>query len=213
MKKIIILIVFIVLKSFSFAQFTTITPKLGFTFSNTPGFDNVNYKPGYLFGGSTEYVLTSKFAIKPELLIEQKGCKRDVMFTDLNGWALGTNTLFYTWNYLMLPVQVLYSPFQSNIIYFSAGGYAGYMLWATQRMKGNIDGERINKKSKLDISNYNRWDVGLNIGAGTNIPFGVNDKIEIGFKYEYAFITDRFHLPPATRTFSLSVGYKIRIKE
>ena len=73
MKKIIILIVFIALKSFAFGQFTTISPKIGLTLSQCKDFDNVKYKPGYLFGVSALYKLSPKFAMKPGILIEQKG--------------------------------------------------------------------------------------------------------------------------------------------
>ena len=213
MKKLSILIVFITISSITFGQFTTFTPKLGITYSNTPGFDKINYKPGFLFGVSTEYVLNRDFAIKPELLLEQKGCKGDQQLSDANGWLVGTVTFFDTWNYLTLPVQLQYSPFHSNIISFTAGGYAGYMLSVSERMKGEINGVSMNNYMKPDVSAFNRWDVGLNIGAGTAIPLGAKNKIEIAFKYEYAFQTDRFHLPPRTLTFSLSAGYVINIKK
>jgi len=210
MKKIIILIVFIALKSFTFGQFNAITPKIGLTLSQCKDFDNAKYKPGYLFGVSALYKLSPKFAIKPEILIEQKGFQTKANFTDENGWLVGTGNAFYTWNYIALPLQVQYSPFKSNNIFLSAGGYIGYMLWGNERTTGGT-GDIKNERSKLDISNYNRFEIGFNAGGGITIPLKDKNKIEVGLRYERTFRNNAAKFPSGTNTFSLAVGYEINI--
>ena len=194
----------------TFGQFATITPKIGLTLSNCKDFDDTKYKPGYLFGVSALYKLSPKFAIKPELLIEQKGFQMKANFTDENGWLVGTGTAFYTWNYITLPLQVQYSLFKSNNIFVAAGGYAGYMLWGSERTTGGI-GDIKNERSKLDISGYNRFEIGFNAGGGINIPVSAKNKIEVGLRYERTFRNNEAKFPSGTSTFSLAVGYAINI--
>lgn len=209
MKKTVFLLIFISANLFSFAQFVNVTPKIGLTISTARGFDELNYRPGYLFGASAEYFLNTNISIKPELLIEQKGVHGEIQFTDMNGWSLGVSDWYETWNYLTLPLQIQYNPFERNGIYFTAGGYIGYLLWASDRINSENAGGT-NQKEKIDISGYNKWDAGLSAGAGIGIPFNEKSGIDVALKYEYAFLTDKGRMPPATHTFSLSVGYIIK---
>jgi hypothetical protein len=212
MKKIILLLGLIFMKSMSYSQFTAFTPTIGLTLSNCKDFDNTKYKPGSLFGVSTLYMLSPKFAFKPELLIEQKGFQMKESYTDENGWLLGTGTAFYTWNYITLPLQIQYSLINSNNIFITAGGYAGYMLWGNKRTTGGT-GDIKNEKSKLDIGNNNRFEVGFNAGGGINIPINGINKIEIEFRYERSFRDQNYRYPSATTTFSLSAGYTIDLRK
>lgn len=210
MKKLFILTLLFSVNLISSAQFTSITPKVGLTVSKARGFDQINYKPGYLFGASATYVLNSKISLKPELLIEQKGSQGEIQFTDENGWSLGVSDWYSTWNFLTLPLQIQYNPFERIGIYLTAGGYAGYLLWASDRINSENAGGT-NQKEKIDISGYNKWDAGLCAGAGIGIPFNEKSGIDVALKYEYAFLTDNGRMPPATHTFSLSVGYIIKL--
>ena len=211
MKKLIILIVFISISSFTFGQFTTITPKIGLTFSQCKDYDNAKYKPGYLFGASAMYTLSPKFTIKPELLIEQKGFKVKIEYQNDNGSMVDFNSL-YSWNYLTLPIQVQYSLLKSNNVFVTAGGYAGYMLWASEKKIGGT-GDVNNSRTKTDISNYNRFEVGFNAGGGLNIPVTAKNKIEVGLRYERTLRFDKTHFPTGTNTFLLSVGYGINFRK
>lgn len=208
MKKFFILTLFFTISLISFGQFTSITPKIGLTVSKARGFDNIQYKPGLLFGASAEYLLNSKLSLKPELLIEQKGSHGEIQYTDLNGWPLGVADWYNTWNYLTLPIQIQFNPFEKNGIYLTAGAFAGYLLWASERINAENAGGT-NESEKADISGYNKWDAGVCAGAGIAIPLNEKGGIEVGLKYEYAFLADRNRMPPVTHTFSLSVGYTL----
>jgi len=208
MKKLFILTLLFSINIISFGQFTSISPKLGLTVSKARGYDKISYKSGYLFGASAAYLLNSKLSLKPELLIEQKGSRGEIEFTDQNGWSLGVADWYSTWNYLTLPFQIQYNLFERNGIYLSAGGYAGYLLWASDKINAENAGGT-NESAKTDISGYNKWDAGLCAGVGIGIPLNKKGGIDVGLKYEYAFLIDKGRMPPVTHTFSLSVGYTI----
>lgn len=196
----------------SYGQINTVIPKLGATFSSTKDMaEDPKYKPGYLLGVSAGYRLDPKISFIPELLLEQKGFYKSVAATDMNGQIVGSFDVYYTWNYLTLPIQLRYYPLKNERFLLSAGGYAGYLVGATERTKGDLEGSEINNREKKDISDYNHWDYGINISAGTNIPFTEKSGIEVCFRYEHGlnFASDR--IPTPTQTFSLSVGYIIGV--
>lgn len=205
MKRIIILVLIGTINAAIFAQFTSVTPKVGMTFSNMNDYFE-KYKIGYLVGASTEYRFTSKFALKPELLLEQKGGRDEVILTDENGWAVGISEYYLYSNYLSLPIQLKYSPFNGNKIFFLAGGYAGYLLWANNCVIG-ADGKY--HSVKADKAYLNLWDVGLSIGSGLDIPLSEKSGIQVDFKYEYALLNSAFF--STANTFSLSLGYMLNL--
>jgi hypothetical protein len=162
-------------------------------------------------GASAVYELSSKFAIKPELLIEQKGFMSKIVFTDLNGRPTGTATSPVTWNYLVLPVQFRYGFFKNNFVFISAGSYAGYMLWAADRFIN--DGSLDSNREKLDIHQFHRFEMGINAGGGIDIPLHGENKLEVEFRYDRSFRDQKNRFPTGTTTFSLSAGYAINLRK
>ncbi len=136
-----------------------------------------------------------------------------IIYTDENGWAIGTANTAVTWSYLVLPVQVRYSFFKNNILFISAGSYAGYMLWATDRLIKKGASSTNNSREKLVINQFLRFEIGLNAGVGINIPINGENKFEIEFRYERSFRDQNYRLPTATTTFSLSAGYTINLRK
>jgi len=202
MKKLFSLIIICVFHSFAFAQFISVTPKIGMTVSNMKDYYE-KYKIGYMFGAAAEYKLSAKVVLKPELLLEQKGGQDAMTFTDENGWVVGIYNVHISSNYLNLPIQLKYSPFTSNNIFFTAGGFAGYLLWANLKA---VDPEGNYHLSKhIDKDFMNQWDVGFSLGSGTDIPLSEKGGIQVEIKYEHSLLNSAFFL--TDNTFSLSVGY------
>jgi hypothetical protein len=202
MKKIIILVLISTFNAFAFSQFTSVTPKVGMTVSNMKDYFE-KYKFGYLIGASAEYKLSEKFVLKPELLLEQKGGQDKLVLSDENGWPLGKYNVYLTSNYLNLPILLKYSPFNGNKIYFTAGGYAGYLLWTSRKTvdpEGNSD-----FNNNFEKASFNQWDVGFSLGSGIDIPLNEKSGIQIDVKYERALLNSAFF--STGNTFSLSVGY------
>jgi hypothetical protein len=205
MKKVIILILMSTFNAFAFAQFTSVTPKAGISFSNMKDYYE-KYKIGYLVGASAEYKFSSKFSLKPDLLLEQKGGQGEFAATDENGWTVGIYNIYFSLNYLTLPIQLKYNPFAGNRIYFTAGGYAGYLLWANEKMVGPDGNNHLYKN--IDKAFLNQWDVGFSLGSGVDIPLNEKSGIQVDFKYEHALLNSA--LFSTANTFSLSVGYAFK---
>jgi hypothetical protein len=84
------------------------------------------------------------------------------------------------------------------------------MLWGSKGITGGTRDIK-NEESKLDIDNFNRFEVGFNAGGGIYIPINGKNKIEIEFKYERSFRNQKSMYPTGTTTFSLSAGYAIKL--
>lgn len=209
MKKLFILTIIFTVNVFAFGQFTTITPKVGITVSNMKDFYR-KYKTGYLVGASVEFELNRKVALKPELLLEQKGGCDEVEFTDENGWSLGLSDVYLTFNNLTLPVQLKFSPFNNNKIYFTAGEYLGYLLWVGERLNSK-NGESRNNKIDMDRKYFTRWEVGFSIGSGIDIPLSKKGGIQVDLRYENAFAHFNPRILTTANTFSISVGYMLNL--
>jgi hypothetical protein len=205
MKKFIFLVLISTINAFGFAQLTAVTPKIGMTVSNMKVYFE-KYKIGYLFGASAEYKFSSKFSLKPDLLLEQKGGQDEFAATDENGWIVGIYNVNLSTNYLSLPIQLKYNPFSGNRIYFTAGGYAGYLLWANEKMFGPDGNSHLNRN--IDKVFLYQWDLGISLGSGVDIPLNEKSVIQVDFKYEHALLNSA--LFSTANTFSLSVGYAFK---
>jgi opacity protein-like surface antigen len=207
MKKLFMLIIIFTINVLAFGQFTSLTPKVGITVSNMKDFYR-KYKTGYLVGASVEFELNSKVVLRPELLLEQKGGCDKVEFTDENGWSMGQSDVYLTFNNLTLPVQLKFSPFNNNKIYFTAGEYVGYLLWVGERVNSK-DGDYRNNRIDMEKKYFTRWELGFSIGSGIDIPLSKKGDIQVDLRYENAFAHFNPRIFTTANTFSLSVGYMI----
>jgi hypothetical protein len=209
MRKVNFLLLFSSFCLVSFGQLTTVTPKAGVTLSKARNFifEKEYFKPGFLFGVEADFNLSSKLVFKPELVFEQKGTLQKTEGVDLNGHPMGTIKMFYTWNYISIPLTLKYMPFAKNQIYFQGGGYAGYLLGETRRMQYSEAGVDHDEKESKDVSGYGKWDIGLLAGGGIDIPVGKRNAIRFDARCGFAFNLGGSEMPPATDTFGLSAGY------
>jgi hypothetical protein len=209
MKKLFIILVSLTFSSISFGQFTVITPKVGLTISRLRDFPDTYFKPGFAFGVSAEYLFTPKFSLLPLIGLEQKGFLEKGVFVEMSG-ATSDYKRYISLNYMNLPVMLKYNPFQSNGIYFIAGGFGGYLIAVTERLQATIEDSNYDEKTKKEASDYYRWNSGLSAGGGYDIPIKGKGRINVEIKYEFDVHLEK-DIFPTTHTFILSLGYSIGI--
>lgn len=210
MKRLFFFVLFLTLNQLLSAQFTVITPKIGLALSKNKDFI-VYYKPGYEFGITSEYQFKNKWSIMPALNLEQKGYLEKGVLTENNG-STSNYKIYYSFNYLNLPVVIKYNLIKSNGLYITTGGYAGYMISVTQRFIGIVEGSDVNKKEKKDVSHFYRWNAGFSAGCGYDIPIRKKDRINFDLRFEYD-IRLKKNIYPTSNTFVLSVGYSIGVRK
>jgi len=209
MKKLYLFLLLSSISFISFGQFKTFTPKAGITLSNARNFifEKEYYKPGFMTGVASEYLISSKLSLVPELIFEQKGTLQKVDGVDANGHSVGIVKMYYAWNYIGVPMLVKYKPFAKHQIYLQGGGYADFLISETRRLKYTEDGIDHDEKDNTDISGYGKWDIGVLAGGGIDIPVGKRNALQIDARYAFAFNLGGATMPPATVTFTLSAGY------
>jgi len=165
----------IAMSTLSFAQ--TFGIKGGMNLSNISNTDdtfdadadvNSKSKVGFNGGVFANFPVAESFSIQPELLYNGLGTKITGKDTEGNEDALTMNL-----DYLSLPVM-----FQYNLVpqfYLEAGPQFSYML--SSKLKYNDESQDI------DTDNFNKFDIGVGIGAGFNITpqFGINARYVAGF--------------------------------
>lgn len=173
--KLVLLITFCFLATFTFAQETMTGLKGGANFSNlyVDDVDDENMKIGFNAGVFHRTQFTYNFGIQPELLFSQKGSELHYdgsLFT-------GSGSYKFNLNYLELPVLFVASFGSFNI---HAGPYAAFLIGA--KIKDVDDDGDINDIEELDRDDFNTFDVGLSGGIGFDFPGGI-----FGLRYNYGF--------------------------
>jgi hypothetical protein len=160
MKKVLLLgILSILFVGSAFAELPKIGITAGLNVSNTTLFSDNSFKAGFQAGVVSDFSITEKFSIIPELLFSQRGYKnKNIHLVDIQGNFTG-ETVTETFNYLQLPINAAYKfnvGNDSKIIVF-AGPYLGYALSA------NVNGASI----AIGSNGYlKRFDFGMNAGVG-----------------------------------------------
>ncbi|WP_420574302.1 porin family protein [Kordia sp.] len=125
--------------------------------------DGVKMHAGLHLGVMSEFSLTEKFSIQPELVYSQQGANQDVNFILLQDIAAPAVTLKARYNYLNLPVIAKY--YVTNGLSIEAGPQVGFLLSAKQKGQG----EDVDVKD--GVKNI---DFGLNVGLGYKLTNGLS---------------------------------------
>lgn len=138
--------------------------------------DGVSPRIGVHLGVMSEFSLSEKFSIQPELIYSQQGAQQDVAFT-LDGFTLQEEELKARHNYLNLPILAKYYITENFSI--EAGPQIGFLLSAEQEGSGvEVDAKEALKSidfaASLGVS-Y-KLNNGLNFSARYNAGLSdVND--------------------------------------
>lgn len=206
MKKLLFGIILILISGITFGQFISLTPKIGFTLSDY--YEKIlvetTFKLGYSFGVSSNFSLSRKLDLKPELMFKQKGTKSAGLPND--------NIQYYTFNYLNIPLLIKYNLGKKNNSFINGGIYTGYLLKATSRFKGTLNGVYYDEKSNEDLSVFNKFDFGVGIGGGIRIPINDKNGILVDLRYNFALTftnkKDNAVIYPKQHTIGLYIGYE-----
>lgn len=180
MRKIISLLLFLLISTFSYSQMS-FGAQAGFSLADTKSGHSItpdaNVKPSYYFGGIAEYKF-SKYAIIFEPIYTDAGSQGE---SDLRSNPEDAPELYksvqhiQTVNFYLSGKYYVYDKFGVLL-----GGYVGAILSAENKLKdsGNLP-------SSLDNTDYlSKIDYGISIGADYNIykGFAVNIKYSFGLK-------------------------------
>ena len=214
MKKIIL---FITILSISFsinAQNSKISfgAKTGINLSKyTPDlyFENIKLadyqsKTGFYIGGFTNIKISDKFRIQPELLFSIQGTKIlsegiPMFNSDGSLTKIGSFEIKLSESTIYVPIILQY--FISNKINLEGGIQLGYIL----NIKQEITKYSTNKNltTANNISSYEKFDLGLNIGVG----FNIFQNFRLNARYFLGVIERANSIKPSN--FSLGIEYKL----
>lgn len=139
--------------------------KVGLNISTLTGdVEDVKSKVGPLFGVFADYSISDKLSIQPELLFSMQGCKVESVYEDEEGSF--DEDFSIKLNYVIVPIMVKFYLVEG--LSLQAGPQLGFLTTA------KADDEDM----KDDV---NKFDLGLNIGAGYEMENGLG----VGLRYNF----------------------------
>jgi hypothetical protein len=162
----------------SFAQFVSVTPKVGMGISTghlyfgSP-FKGQRFAPK--FGLATEYRLSDKYALKAELFWNQQRYVLEGMFIDDSGTTSHYGKLIVRPSLLDIPLSLQKNFGHNRNWFWSVGTYTSYLLGTSTVFESGS----IREVSRGKLSGANRFLWGLSTGFGVKLPVSDKNKILI----------------------------------
>ncbi len=180
--------------------------KAGTNYSQFIGDSDDIYKGkiGYYVGGYFNIGLSDKLSLRPELMMVNQGTKfsRSVPYglgPDLNNENMESNL-----NDLSILIPVTFRYELVGRLFLELGPQVGYLVKRTEVFKKTpFDSSVEGAKSKYPLSQFDRFDFGLNGGLG----FDLTDRLELNARYSWGLIELDDHYK--TSVVSLGLGFKI----
>ncbi len=102
-----------------------------------------------------------------------------------------------------------------NNVYLMAGGTAGWLEKAWNKVSGTESGREFSSTNPIDIKdpNWNRNAFAADFGLGGNVPLGKNSKIKIEVRYQYSLsnLSSNNNVDASISPLILNVGYLHRL--
>lgn len=145
-----------------------------------------NRKFGFYFGGFTNIKLSKKIKIQPEILFALQGSEIlqegfELRNSQNEAPVIGNFRANVNESTIIVPITLQY--FFTDDFYVEMGPQIGYIIDRKQTIKENIfdQFEGFNDVSPLP-SEYDKFDVGMNVGTGYKISnnFGINGRFFFG---------------------------------
>lgn len=199
MKKILLSIVAIfAMMTISNAQNIGATIGANFANVNSDDFENQNSKFNFTIGLFSEFMLSDKVGLQPELVLSGQGFKYDDIDLSGGGSVPLTVQLKQKFTYVNVPILVNY--YVAENFYLQAGPYLGILTNAELNVAGTLGifgGE--NKDA------FKGTDFGAAIGAGLKV-----DKFNIGLRYQVGLsnIAEDNAVDIKNRVVHISFGYR-----
>jgi hypothetical protein len=212
MKRIVLLLLSAGMAFTSSAQ-VLIGPKIGVNFATLRAIkiegaakdainDNLGYKTGMQFGVALHKGINETVGFQTELLFSQLGAELTIPGTAASTGveAIPEQVVKIKNSYLQLPVMVKFAFGDEDFNFFlNAGPYLGF--WTAQ--------EYDDEEPEDFTDQQNRWDVGLNGGAGIGFDAGPGQLILEG-RYGFGLLSlqnDNNEADITNRAISVSLGY------
>lgn len=167
---------------------------------------------GYLLGGFARYDYNSRWSFQAELNYSRKGAQQD-SDSLATGVALDSGlTAASRYNYLSIPLNVRYYPWEDYGIYFTAGPSLSYLIHA--ELQGTGGEFSLTSDDRIDIADrLNKIDVGATVGIGFNWA----RMLDLTLRYQYSFTNtvDNAHARTTStgsfnnRTVQVILGFKL----
>lgn len=205
MKKGLILVLFALVSTVSFAQISW-SGKVGMNMSNFTGDAETDMRVGFNLGVGMEYSFTDLWSLQTGLMFSQKGAKFDAG----EGESVKYNPL-----YLEIPVMAgaRFAVTDNQSVLVKAGPYFGIGIAGKVKSEYSEEGESFSEKGDFfgdgeDQFGGKRFDCGLGIGVAYEInKFFVSLDGQFGFTpvvdYDMEGVSN-----PKNMNFSIGVGYK-----
>lgn len=204
MKRIILAAVAVFAFGFTYAQKAQFGIKGGLNVANQnysgDGAPSPSSIIGFNVGGFTEFKMSEKFSIQPELLYSTQGSKMN-MVVNYDGTDYETENTFKL-SYINIPVMFKY--YATNKFSLEAGPQIGFLV--DSKLKTDVLGQSVTQDAK---NIFESIDFGLNLGAG----YYFTEKFSAGVRYNLGLSNvlktesgDDSKIKNSV--FSLSVGYK-----
>ncbi len=201
----------------SFAQFVSVTPKVGMGISTghlyfgSP-FKGQRFAPK--FGLATEYRLSDKYALKGELFWNQQRYVLEGMFADDTGTGAHYGKLIVRPSCLDIPLALQKNFGHNRNWFWSVGTYTSYLLGTSTVFESG--GAREVHKQKI-ASGTRRFLWGLSTGFGVKLPVSAQNKVVIELKANWYRQGGRSSAPSTGNgldaSFWLLVGYEFGRKK
>tara|TARA_B110000238_G_C15905764_1_gene344016 strand:- start:16 stop:666 length:651 start_codon:yes stop_codon:yes gene_type:complete len=163
-------------------------------------------KLGFYIGGYTNIEISEKFKIQPEILFSSQGTKRvfeDISLTDSNGILIGTGDIEEKISESVISIPITLQYFINNKFNLEGGIQLGYIINRKQETTKNPFDEFLGNNSQNNNTNYDKFDLGFNVGLG----YEIFENMRINTRYFLGLIERDNSIKPSV--FSLGIEYEI----
>lgn len=133
-----------------------------------------------LAGITLQYNFSERLGLRLGADYQPKGANTDVLFTDINGNIIAQGKAHSTLDYITLPLQLRFSHGGRVRLSIGAGGYAGFLLKATDTYP--IDGPLHEVNTTADLKNM---DFGLSGSLGASMRLSGQLSVAIEARYDH----------------------------
>jgi hypothetical protein len=163
-------------------------------------------KIGFYVGGFTNFIISKKLKIQPELLYVNQGTKmifEDITLTDSNGNPIGNEEdVEYKINESVISLPIFLQYYINNKFNIDGGIQLGFIVNRKEEITKNPFEQFLGNNSQNN-TNYDKFDFGFNIGLG----YKVLEKMRVNTKYFIGIIERENSIKPSI--FSLGIEYEI----
>ncbi|WOC39974.1 porin family protein [Polaribacter sp. HL-MS24] len=163
-------------------------------------------KIGFYIGGYSNIKISKKFRIQPELLFSNQGTKRvfeDISLFDSNGILIGVSDIEETINESVISLPIILQYFINEKFNLESGIQLGYVINRKQETTKDSFGLNQGNNSQNNNTNYDKFDLGFNLGLG----YKISEKLRINIRYFLGLIERDNSIKPSI--FSLGIEYEI----